>query len=80
MTVRFDTSEFEFSHGRAPRGRGSWAFSLVRDPDVTKSLPADKTGVLFTPSLTYGEAKMFARRFFRMQLCTSPAVTVYVQP
>lgn len=27
MAVRFSTSEFEFSHGRKPRGEGMWAFT-----------------------------------------------------
>ena len=27
-TVHVDTSQFEFSHGRKPRGAGSWAFDF----------------------------------------------------
>lgn len=30
MAVRVSTSAFEFAHGRAPRGRGGWAFEFVR--------------------------------------------------
>ena len=26
MTVTFTTTEYRFSHGSEPRGRGSWAF------------------------------------------------------
>jgi len=29
MPVSFDTTEYRFSHGREPRGRGSWAFESV---------------------------------------------------
>ena len=28
---RVNTTDFEFSHGRKPRGRGSWAFFFERD-------------------------------------------------
>ena len=28
MKIRVSTTEYEFSHGRKPRGRGSWAFDL----------------------------------------------------
>lgn len=28
MTVRFDDREYRFSHGKAPRGYGSWAFQV----------------------------------------------------
>ena len=31
--VEFDTSEFEFSHGRKPRGRGAWAFWFQPNTD-----------------------------------------------
>jgi hypothetical protein len=33
LRIRFDDSEFQRSHRRAPRGRGSWAFSMLRQPD-----------------------------------------------
>lgn len=47
--MRFDTSEYEISHARQPRGRGSWAFF-------------DEKGDLhFTPSMTFTEAKRWAR-------------------
>jgi hypothetical protein len=26
MALEFDTTEYEFSHGRKPRGRGGWVF------------------------------------------------------
>lgn len=28
MKTRFDTTQYEFAHGRKPRGRGYWAFNV----------------------------------------------------
>jgi ADP-heptose:LPS heptosyltransferase len=70
--VEFDSTPFEFSHGRCPKGRGSWAFSVERNPDVTS--PA----VLFSPSMTYGEAKRFAREHFRKLASHESHITLYV--
>jgi len=47
----FDTTDYEFTHGRKPRGRGGWAFSFERHPDVLSD------AVVWTPSMTYVEAK-----------------------
>lgn len=33
LRIRFDASEFRRAHGKAPRGRATWAFSLRRQPD-----------------------------------------------
>ena len=54
-SLTFDTTEYRFSHGKEPRGRGSWAFAPYRD------LPADHPLLFFTPSMTYAEAKRYAR-------------------
>lgn len=48
--VEFVTSYFELVHGRAPRGRGWWAFSTTRDGEVD-----------FAATGTYAEAKKAAR-------------------
>ena len=53
MTVYFNTTEYEFSHGKSPRGRGGWAFSFVRRPDVMTEV--------FWVNGTYAEAKKVAR-------------------
>lgn len=37
MTVEVNTRDFEFSHGRKPRGSGSWAFFFKRDDDVSNA-------------------------------------------
>ena len=52
MTVEFNTTDFQFSHGRAPRGIGGWAFSFVRNPQMDE---------IFWVNGTYGEAKEVAR-------------------
>lgn len=50
--VRVDTSEYRFSHGREPKGRGCWAFSYKRDPDF-----ASKSGEVLWFTGTYAEAR-----------------------
>lgn len=81
VRIEFVTSPYERSHCTQPRGRGSWAFSLERDPcDVIKD-------VVFTPSCTYAEAKAWARNWAREQLSTGKLrdycgtiLYLYVQP
>ena len=52
--VRFHTCEFEFSQGRSPRGRGSWAFFFSDEERRIED-------VWFTPgSTTYTDAKKLA--------------------
>lgn len=48
--TRVETSEYEFSHGRTPRGKGQWAFSF------------DGIAGIFWTHGTYTEAKAEARR------------------
>ena len=69
----FNTSPWFASHGSPPRGRGSWAFSFVRDyHDVL-------TEVCFTPSMTYGEAKKWITG--QAKRCGVPRGTMFfVQP
>lgn len=61
MRVDFATTEFEFSHGRQPRGFGSWAFSLERNPDVSSPAGPAEGGVIWTHSCSYTEAKKAAK-------------------
>lgn len=56
---RVATEQFEFSHGRTPRGFGSWAFSVAAKPQM-----AD---VFFTRAMTYAEAKKVAQHHFAGQ-------------
>lgn len=72
--VFFDAAPYRSSHGTMPRGRGSWAFSFKRDPDLQR----DGDEVLWSPSMTYGEAKKWARQQVK-ERC-SGHVTLYAQP
>jgi hypothetical protein len=58
MRTEFVTTDVVFSTGREPRGRGSWAFSLVRYPD-----PLSKE-IFWSPSCTYSEARKLAAKHF----------------
>jgi hypothetical protein len=33
MAVEVNTTEYEFSHGKKPRGYGYWAFQVGRNPE-----------------------------------------------
>ena len=58
MTTAFDTTEYEFSHGRKPRGTGTWAFADADDgPDCEP---------YFIHAASYTEAKTRAARHFRL--------------
>lgn len=61
--VRFSTREFFRSHGKEPRGRGSWAFQVE-----------DTTKVVFSPSMTFSEAKAWMRK----QVAAARNENVYV--
>jgi hypothetical protein len=52
--VEFRTSQYEFSHGSLPRGRGLWAFGFL--------ITGNGAVELFAPAnLLYSEAKQWAR-------------------
>jgi len=73
MEIEFNTYTFQASHGKAPRGRGSWAFSLDR---------AGRDHLIFSPSMTYGEAKRWAREEYKRLAAGAELdfIQVYVQP
>jgi len=48
VKVYFNTRPFVTSHMRQPRGRGSWAFAFEGQ-------------TVFSPSMTYADAKKWAR-------------------
>lgn len=58
MPVTISTSAYEFSHGRRPRGYGSWAFADRPDVD-----PLDEAIVWVVG--TYRDASREARRVAR---------------
>lgn len=51
------TSKYEWTHGRKPRGRGSWAFIIVDTSSETE------VATIFSPgSMTYTAAKAWAKK------------------
>ena len=70
----FSTRQFQFSHGRVPKGRGSWAFS-IRELDNGRRQ-------FFSPSMTYGEAKAWIKNQARSMIPASytGTVTIVVLP
>lgn len=53
--VRIDTNEYQNSHGKTPKGRGSWIFAFDGEDDTKDS---DKW---FTANGTYAEALKAAK-------------------
>ena len=53
ITIEFDTSAYEFAHGKAPKGYGSWAF----DWEGTRRDPKP----VWAPTSTYADAKKWVR-------------------
>lgn len=51
-SVRFNETPYRFAHGKAPRGRGSWAFSTRLAPEP------------FWVQGTYSEARKKARAHY----------------
>ena len=56
MTITFSTREYEFSHGRKPRGRGGWAFTFDDSEKIIWTIPS---------SMTYADARKWARDYAR---------------
>lgn len=58
-TIEFSPSRYVASHGRLPKGRGSWAF-------VVKHCNTLEEHTFFVPgSMTYSDAKVWARAYVR---------------
>lgn len=51
------TRRYELNYAKTPRGRGSWAF-IVIDGSCNKEVET-----VFTPSLTYSDAKVWIRAY-----------------
>ena len=58
MKTEILTHRYEFAHGKAPRGRGSWAFHPNFNVD------ASDRSIFWTPSVTWQEAKKLAVAHF----------------
>jgi hypothetical protein len=54
----FDSNEYKFSHGHAPRGRGYWAFRIGSSDAEPTFIPG---------SLSFSEAKKAIVRIARLQ-------------
>lgn len=61
--MTFETFPYEHSHGRSPRGRGSWAFCPFHLRNASDYI--DHT--IFSPSMTFTEAKKWAREQVALQ-------------
>jgi hypothetical protein len=72
MAIRFDDTQYTFSHGARPRGRGSWGFGLGE-----KSPLNGPTLVFSPPDLTFAEARRWARKTAQERGFTG---TIFVQP
>jgi hypothetical protein len=75
MQFEFNTRQFQFSHGRQPKGFGSWAFEVE----------GSKWGILFTPhSMSFADAKKWIKGEVKTRLGSHadnvPAVSVTVCP
>ena len=56
ISFEFDARNYAFTHGRAPKGFGSWAF-VARESHGTE--------VIWAPSSTYGDAKTWIKNHIR---------------
>ena len=65
MKTRFETSEYMKSTGKAPKGKGTWAFATHRNPEVDEMK-------FFYGTLT--EAKKQAKAAFEN------GATIYILP
>jgi len=72
----FETREYEFSHGRRPRGDGCWAFKLVA---VFGQDGVDLNQVYYA-SGTLGEAKRKFERQIRQEYAHCSHVIAKVLP
>lgn len=70
VTVEFITDQFEFAHGKTPRGYGGWAFSEERNPDVQSDAVIWVTGL-------YRDAKKQAAKVMRARIAAAGNVTDY---
>jgi hypothetical protein len=70
--MRTDTSEYEFNHGRKPKGRALWAFELTG----TDGQGRYTTETIWIHYLNYGPAKRAAVKQFKMMV---PAIKEVIE-
>jgi len=71
MTVSFSDREYQFSHGKAPRGRGWWLFQIGQDKDMSK---------WFGAGWTLAEAKKAAKEEAAKRFPGQQFVTITILP
>jgi hypothetical protein len=84
VLVEIDDSDYVRSHMSTPKGRGSWAFAT----DAASRRDAAAPSMIWTPSMTYSDAKVWAKAKARdmlaqrstAPLCTGASITLYTQP
>jgi hypothetical protein len=55
MKTTVITTDFQFSHGKAPRGFGNWAFAII-SPRAMSTVPYNEANFIWARG-PYGEAK-----------------------
>lgn len=61
MSITISTTAYEFTHGKKPRGRGSWAF-------IRKASHGQEDRTMFAPSwMTFREACAWCRAQVRAE-------------
>jgi hypothetical protein len=53
LTFQFDTRDYQWTHGRHPKGWGTWAFTFSGNEPV------------WAPASTYGAAKVWVQKHIR---------------
>lgn len=60
--MKFNTSQFEFSHSRKPKGFGVWGFEVRRRVEGARGW-VNETQVVFTPrAMNFTEAKNWVKK------------------
>lgn len=68
--IDFDDTQYQFSHGRTPRGYGTWAFSQTRKCDDP----------MWVPPMHYRDAKVWIKAYVREKYGKDASGTLYVCP
>ena len=60
IPIYITARDFTQSHGRMPRGRGSWAFEITY---LGRNGGEQVVGPVFTPSMTFSESKRWIKQY-----------------
>ena len=67
--IEVSTREYQMSHGKAPRGRGYWAFFFDGEQDIDKAFWATPN-MLFSEALKQAKAYAVAKEHTRIEVGT----------